>query len=54
VPDNIGWVFSAWSGDATGSDDPLTVIINGNKSITATFIDSGVGQFLYLPVILKP
>jgi len=54
VPDNIGWVFSAWSGDATGSDDPLTVIINGNKSITATFIDSGVGQFLYLPVIIKP
>ncbi len=32
-----GFVFSSWSGDATGSANPLTVTMNGNKNITANF-----------------
>ena len=32
-----GWQFSDWSGDLTGSQNPATVTINSNKSITATF-----------------
>ena len=36
VPDP-GWTFSAWSGDLTGSANPASVIMNGNKTITATF-----------------
>jgi len=32
-----GWAFSGWSGDLTGSANPATVTINGNKAITATF-----------------
>lgn len=32
-----GYVFSSWSGDATGTTNPLTVSMNGNKNITANF-----------------
>jgi uncharacterized repeat protein (TIGR02543 family) len=34
---NIGWSFSVWSGDASGSVSPTTVTITGNKAVTATF-----------------
>jgi len=32
-----GYAFSSWSGDATGSVNPLTVTMNANKNITANF-----------------
>jgi len=32
-----GWVFSGWSGDLTGSDNPTTITMNSDKSVTATF-----------------
>jgi hypothetical protein len=32
-----GWSFDSWIGDATGSDNPLSLIMDENKSITATF-----------------
>ena len=32
-----GWTFTGWSGDASGSDNPLTYTILGNTSITASF-----------------
>ena len=32
-----GYQFDNWSGDASGGVNPLTVTINGNKSITANF-----------------
>ncbi|MGD1045732.1 MAG: RHS repeat-associated core domain-containing protein, partial [Bacteroidota bacterium] len=32
-----GYTFSSWSGDASGSTNPLTVTMNGNKNITANF-----------------
>ena len=35
---STGWKFSHWSGDETGSDNPLTLLITENKSVTANFI----------------
>jgi uncharacterized repeat protein (TIGR02543 family) len=35
---NSGYIFSSWSGDATGSVSPVTVIMNANKNVTANFI----------------
>ena len=32
-----GYTFSGWSGDASGTANPLTVAITGNTSITANF-----------------
>ena len=36
TPD-AGYVFSSWSGDAAGTDNPLTVTMDSNKNITANF-----------------
>ncbi len=39
---NPDWIFNHWSGDLTGSLNPVSITINGNKTITATFINSGI------------
>ncbi len=33
-----GWAFSYWSGDVTGSNNPITITMDGNKRIHAHFI----------------
>jgi uncharacterized repeat protein (TIGR02543 family) len=33
----LGYQFSAWSGDLTGSTNPATITMSGNKTVTATF-----------------
>ena len=39
-----GFQFAGWSGSATGTSNPLTVLMNDNKSITATFTAISGGQ----------
>lgn len=34
-----GWAFAGWTGDASGPADTVTVILDGDKSVTATFAD---------------
>ena len=34
---NSGYTFTSWSGDASGSVNPLTIVMNANKAITANF-----------------
>ena len=40
-----GYTFTGWSGDASGSTNPLNVTMNGNKSITANFTITPITQF---------
>ncbi|MBN1281145.1 MAG: hypothetical protein JXA00_05805 [Candidatus Thermoplasmatota archaeon] len=35
--ENPGWSFDHWSGDLTGSTNPATITMNGNKAVTAHF-----------------
>ena len=43
-----GWGFSAWSGDLGGSTNPTNITIDGNKSVTATFL-----YHLFFPLIMR-
>ncbi|MBN1281141.1 MAG: InlB B-repeat-containing protein [Candidatus Thermoplasmatota archaeon] len=36
-----GWHFDHWSGDITGTTNPNTITINGNKAVTAHFTLNG-------------
>src|SRR5690554_2887252 len=40
---STGYTFSYWSGDASGSSNPLSVTMNANKNITAVFVASSNG-----------
>jgi hypothetical protein len=34
----VNWTFQSWSGDASGTQNPVNVTMNANKTVTATFI----------------
>ena len=36
---NGSYVFTSWTGDASGAANPTTVTMNGNKSVTANFAE---------------
>ena len=35
---NPGWLFDHWSNNASGNNNPITITIDGNKIVTANFI----------------
>jgi beta-lactamase superfamily II metal-dependent hydrolase len=34
-----GWAFAGWSGDTSGTADPVTLVVTASKTVTATFVD---------------
>jgi uncharacterized repeat protein (TIGR02543 family) len=48
---NTGYTFSSWSGDATGSKNPLTVVVDGNKNITANFTSNATNFTLNITAL---
>ena len=47
------WTFSGWSGDLSGTTNPVTITLTGDKVVTATFVSTCVPvngvDFTYLP-----
>jgi uncharacterized repeat protein (TIGR02543 family) len=53
-----GWSFQSWSGELSGSVNPITILIDGNKAVTATFVQNaytltvstlGIGSVVKVP-----
>ena len=40
-----GFKFSGWSGDLSGTTNPITLTMNGNKTVMATFMPLSAGQY---------
>ena len=40
-----GWVFDRWSGDAMGSDETVSVTMDGDRSVTAHFVEQVPGRY---------
>ncbi len=50
IPDT-GYLFSHWSGDITGSDNPETIIMDSDKTVTAHFIPENEEHILTISTI---
>ncbi len=50
---NTGYHFTGWSGDVSGTANPTTITMNGNKSVTANFA-SGDPNLATVTVTIKP
>ncbi|WP_282135235.1 GH39 family glycosyl hydrolase [Seonamhaeicola maritimus] len=37
-----GWIFQGWTGDIVSTENPLTITVNSNLNITATFVQDGL------------
>jgi hypothetical protein len=51
------WAFAGWSGDLSGTTNPITITLTGDKVVTATFTSTCVpvsnADFTYLPTAPK-
>ncbi len=45
-----GWVFAGWSGDLESHENPLSLVINSNISVVATFIQPVTDGSTLMPV----
>ena len=47
---NSGYTFSHWTGDASGSTNPITLTMDGNKTVTANFTQANAPDILVTPL----
>ena len=47
---NAGYSFCNWTGDAAGSTNPITLTMNGNKTVTANFTEGNVPDISVTPL----
>ena len=50
VPES-GWLFSSWSGDLTGGQSPVVLLVTTDLAITANFIEADYQ--IFLPLIFR-
>ena len=54
---DTNWAFAGWSGDLSGTTNPITITLTGDKVVTATFVSTCVPvngvDFTYLPTAPK-
>ncbi len=43
-----GWVFAGWSGDVSGTANPVVVMIDANPAVTATFVSQNTAPTVSL------
>jgi len=46
----VGWRFGAWSGDLTGTDNPATLEMSGDRQVTATFVELLAQTITFAPL----
>jgi subtilase family serine protease len=49
---NEGWMFDSWSGDATGNSSTISMQLNSNRIVIASFIKAPSMLEIYQPYIL--
>ncbi len=47
---NAGYTFSNWTGDASGSTNPITLTMNGNKTVIANFTQANAPNISVTPM----
>lgn len=52
TPDE-GYVFDGWSGDASGTNTTISITMDSDKSITATFVEENVPVYYTLSVTIN-
>ncbi len=50
----LGWQFSSWSGDVSGDENPITLVISRDHQVTATFVPDppGTKYRAHLPLVV--
>src|SRR5205823_3666506 len=51
---DAGWLFASWTGDATSSANPVSVLMNTNKIVTANFMLQAPGNQAPVVTLANP